>query len=229
MSPGNRGFRGHATFLHFPGGELPGFLVNVNGAGIREALRLILDYEFSQPDILLLEELEVHLHPGLEVAMMQYLLSISDSCQIFVTTHSTNFIESETSQNIYFVAKQKATSISNLNWGDVVDKVPAELGIQLSSLFMFEVLVFVEGKTDESVLRRFAETLGYNINKNSVGFINMEGIRNFGNFAVNDVLEFLKSRGLDLFFVADRDEKDKNIVELFKNRIGGYANLVVQP
>lgn len=94
---------------------------------------------------------------------------------------------------------------------------------------MFEVLVFVEGKTDEAVLRRLAETLEYNINKNSVGFIHMEGIRNFGNFAVNDVLEFLKTRGLDLYFVADRDEKDKDTVDLFKNKIGGHANLALTP
>jgi len=49
------------------------FLVQVNGAGIREALRLILDYEFRQPDILLVEEPEIHLHPALEVSMMRYL------------------------------------------------------------------------------------------------------------------------------------------------------------
>jgi putative ATP-dependent endonuclease of the OLD family len=57
--------------------DVDDFLVQVNGSGVREALRLILDYEFERPDILMVEEPEVHLHPALEIAMMQYLRRIS--------------------------------------------------------------------------------------------------------------------------------------------------------
>ncbi len=40
--------------------------MEANGAGIREALRIILDLELERPAFALIEEPEVHLHPGLE-------------------------------------------------------------------------------------------------------------------------------------------------------------------
>jgi putative ATP-dependent endonuclease of OLD family len=56
--------------------DVDNFLVQVNGAGIREALRLILDYEFLKPEILLIEEPEVHLHPGLETRACSHYYNI---------------------------------------------------------------------------------------------------------------------------------------------------------
>jgi AAA ATPase domain len=82
------------------------FLVQVNGAGVREALRLILDYEFERPNILLVEEPEIHLHPALELGMMRYLKTIGRECQIFVTTHSTNFLDTAEMRNVYLTANK---------------------------------------------------------------------------------------------------------------------------
>ncbi len=76
------------------------FLVQANGAGIREALRLILDYEFAQPAILLVEEPEIHLHPALEISMMRYLKRVGTQNQIFITTHSTNFLDTAEMKNV---------------------------------------------------------------------------------------------------------------------------------
>jgi len=69
------------------------FVAEVNGSGIKEALRVVLDAEFGSPNILLVEEPEVHLHPGLERSLMQYLLESTRRRQVFITTHSTNFID----------------------------------------------------------------------------------------------------------------------------------------
>jgi putative ATP-dependent endonuclease of OLD family len=45
--------------------DVDNFLVQVNGSGIKEALRLLLDVELGKPTIMLIEEPEIHLHPGL--------------------------------------------------------------------------------------------------------------------------------------------------------------------
>jgi putative ATP-dependent endonuclease of the OLD family len=85
--------------------DVDNFLVELNGSGIREALRLILDTTFEEPDILLVEEPEIHLHPGLETAMMRFLKEISKRCQVCITTHSTNFLDSGDYQRVYLVTK----------------------------------------------------------------------------------------------------------------------------
>jgi putative ATP-dependent endonuclease of the OLD family len=81
--------------------DVDDFLVEANGAGIREALRIVLDFEFEHPQVLLIQEPEIHLHPGLETSMLSYLRRVSETCQVFITTHSTNFLESSDVGNIY--------------------------------------------------------------------------------------------------------------------------------
>jgi hypothetical protein len=218
-----------------PAGRLPtmaeldvdDFLVQANGSGIREALRLILDFEFERPDILLLEEPEVHLHPALEIAMMQYLRKISARCQIFLTTHSTNFLDIADLRNVYLVTKNGTTHAQLLNVEEAEEAIPQELGIRLSSLFMYDRLVFVEGPSDEQVLRTFAATLGLNLSRTGVGFVTTGGARNFTHYANAATLAFLSKRRVRLYFVLDRDERDMPEVEKLKQQLGGLGELKV--
>jgi hypothetical protein len=201
--------------------------VQANGSGIREALRLILDFEFERPDILLLEEPEVHLHPALEIAMMQYLRKISARCQIFLTTHSTNFLDIADLRNVYLVTKNGTTHAQLLNVEEAEEAIPQELGIRLSSLFMYDRLVFVEGPSDEQVLRTFAATLGLNLSRTGVGFVTTGGARNFTHYANAATLAFLSKRRVRLYFVLDRDERDMPEVEKLKQQLGGLGELKV--
>lgn len=205
-------FRGknNPTRRHEPEAELDvdQFLVQLNGAGIREALRLILDYEFGRPDVLLVEEPEIHLHPALETSMMRYLRGISHDCQVLITTHSTNFIDTAEMRNVYLVSKTTSTSVQRVSIEEAEQLIPKELGVRLSSLFMFDRLVFVEGPSDEEVLREWATTLGINLGRANVGFVAMGGVRNFAHYATQNTLDFLRRRNVQLWFVIDRDERD---------------------
>jgi putative ATP-dependent endonuclease of the OLD family len=207
--------------------DVDDFLVQANGSGIREALRLILDFEFERPDILLLEEPEVHLHPALEIAMMQYLRKISERCQIFLTTHSTNFLDIADLRNVYLIKKNGTTHAQLLNVEEAEEAIPQELGIRLSSLFMYDRLVFVEGPSDEQVLRAFASTLGLNLSRTGVGFVTTGGARNFTHYANAATLAFLSKRRVKLHFVLDRDEKDMPEIEKLKHQLGDLGDLRV--
>jgi putative ATP-dependent endonuclease of the OLD family len=145
--------------------DVDDFLVQVNGSGVREALRLVLDVEFERPHILLVEEPEIHLHPALEIAMMRYLRSVSADTQVFVTTHSTNFLDTTDIQTVYLVSKAAATVVERLSLTDMDTSISRELGIRLSSVFMYDKLVFVEGTTDELVLRELAAKIGVNLSQ----------------------------------------------------------------
>jgi putative ATP-dependent endonuclease of OLD family len=95
--------------------DIDRFLVDANGAGVREALRLILDLELKKPQLLLLEEPEAHLHPGLEHAVYSYLRERSQTVQMIVTTHSTNFVDSVSFQNIYLVSRDPSGQSRPIN------------------------------------------------------------------------------------------------------------------
>jgi putative ATP-dependent endonuclease of OLD family len=205
------------------------FLVEANGAGVREALRLVLDLELKKPQLLLLEEPEVHLHPGLEHAVYSYLRDRSQAVQMFVTTHSTNFVDSVSFQNIYLVSRDRSarSTVERLDSGDEALRIPAELGLRLSTVFMYDRLLFVEGPSDEAVLRELAKTLDADFARANIGFVQMGGIRNFVHFAAQGTIDLLARRRIRLGFVADRDERDDLEVQKMVKRLGQSAGLKV--
>jgi predicted ATP-dependent endonuclease of OLD family len=203
--------------------DVDNFLVEVNGSGIREALRIVLDIEFEHPNILLIEEPEIHLHPSLETSMMRYLKRVSPDCQVFIATHSTNFLDTGEMKNVYLVSKPDSTRIQLLDYEEAEAQIPRELGIRLSSLFMFDRLVFVEGPSDETILREWASTLRVNLSKSNVGFIHMEGARNFTHFATKATLSVLTKRQVQMWFIMDRDERDDAEIDKLKEIAGENA------
>jgi len=203
------------------------FLVQVNGAGIREALRLLLDYEFSKPDILLVEEPEIHLHPALETSMMRYMKKMGEESQIFITTHSTNFLDTAEMRNVYLVSKNGETNVQLINMSEAQESIPRELGIRLSAVFMFDRLVFVEGPTDEDVLREWASILNINLAQMSVSFVPMGGVRNLAAYATEQTISFLSKRQVRLWFVIDRDERDEAEVQKLIGSLGNRVKTCV--
>lgn len=200
--------------------DVDNFLVQANGSGVKEALRLMLNIELDSPDIILVEEPEIHLHPALEMSVMRYLRKKSETTQIFLTTHSTNFIDSGDYSSIQFVKKITSTKSSLLTAEDASEILPKELGLRPSTLFMFDKLLFVEGSSDEAVLREWATTLRHDLSRTGVGFINIEGSRNVKHFAAQKTADFLSRRGVDLWFLLDRDEHNENELLMLQRQIG---------
>lgn len=208
--------------------DIDDFLAEANGAGIREALRIILDIELNAPELVLIEEPEVHLHPGLEHALYMYLRDKSE-VQMFVTTHSTNFVDSISFQNIYLISRdsQSHTSCSGIGEQDAAGQIPAELGLRLSTVFMFDRLVFVEGPSDEAVLRELASELEVDLARASVGFVQMGGVRNLSHFAAEGMIDLLTRRQVTMKFVIDRDERNHDDIVRLKEKLGPRADLMV--
>jgi putative ATP-dependent endonuclease of the OLD family len=205
--------------------DVDDFLIQVNGSGIREALRLILDTEFEKPHLLLVEEPEIHLHPALETSIMSYLRTVSQGLQVFVTTHSTNFLDTGNFQNVFLVSKDTSTHVTPLTIAEAQEKLPSELGIRLSSLFMFDQIIFVEGPSDEQIIRELARSLGINFGRLNVGFIQMRGVRNIGHYAAAEVISFLTKRQARLHFLVDGDEANSVHFKRLTEEFGKNAQL----
>jgi ABC-type cobalamin/Fe3+-siderophores transport system ATPase subunit len=207
--------------------DVDDFLVEANGSGIREALRLILDVAFQRPQLLLVEEPEVHLHPALEIEMMRYLKEISAETQVFISTHSTYFLDTADMTNVYLTTKNASTRIELVNMEAAEAKIPNELGIRLSALFMFDRVVFIEGPSDEGIIREIASLIGVNLSRAGVGFISMGGARNFTHFAAQTILAFLSKRRVKVWFIIDRDERDENDVARLEEKAKDGAEVYV--
>jgi putative ATP-dependent endonuclease of OLD family len=207
--------------------DVDDFLVQANGSGIRESLRLILDNEFEHPSLLLIEEPEVHLHPALEASMMRYLQSISSVCQVFLTTHSTNFLDTAELTNVYLITKSDSTKAELLDIDAAETVLPRELGLRMSSLFMYDRLVFVEGRTDEAIIREWASLLRINLSQSNVGFVPMGGARNFSHYAASATLAFLSKRNVKSWILLDRDERDAPEIDRLKGIAGKFATVNV--
>jgi len=211
--------------------DVDNFIVEANGAGIRESLRLILDLELKKPELLLVEEPEVHLHPGLARVMSAYLREKSQDIQMFVTTHSTEFVDSVAFQNAYLISRdvRYKTICQSISSSDGPLLLSTELGLRLSTVFMFDRLVFVEGPSDEAVLRSVAKNLGIDLTKSNIGFVHMTGVRNFAHFAAQATLDLLSRRQIGMWFITDRDERDDEEVKKMMAKLGNRATLKVLP
>jgi putative ATP-dependent endonuclease of the OLD family len=81
------------------------------------------------------------------------------------------------------------TLIEALALKEAEAKIPIELGIRLSSLFMYDRLVFVEGPSDELMIREFCNKLSVNLSRGNVGFILLRGIGNLSYYAAKCLTE----------------------------------------
>ena len=209
--------------------DVDNFLAEANGAGIREALRMILDLELEPAEIVLIEEPEVHLHPGLEFVVHSYLQEKSKTKQFFLTTHSTNFVDAVSPQHIYLISRdsQGISSCESLAADDASVKIPTELGIRLSTVFMFDRIVFVEGPSDELILREFARKIAIDLNASNVAFVHMGGVANFTHYAAHATLDILSRRRVRMWFIVDRDERNEAEINKMVGRLDGRAVLKV--
>lgn len=189
--------------------DIDDFLVDMNGAGIRESLRLVLDLEFKKPEIVLIEEPEVHLHYGLERKLFNHLINIAKDKQIFLTTHSTGFVDTSEANNVFLVRKNETTEASKLSNTDLTDML-SELGISVSSLLLAKALIFVEGPSDEFIIRGYFDSVHPELSYADIGFVKMGGVGNYRYYANSSALEILSNRGLETTFIIDSDSLSEN-------------------
>ena len=176
-----------------------------------------------------IEEPEVHLHPGLSRGLARYLREKSADSQLFVTTHSTDYVDSVFFKNVYLIYRntERKTACELVEGDDAITRIPAELGLRPSTLFMFDRLLFVEGASDEAIFRELARKLDIDLSKRNIGFVHMGGVRNFAHFAAEVTLDIFSRRRILLWFVADRDERDDTEVNRMMERLGKRARLIV--
>lgn len=132
------------------------------GGGEQEVLYLLHSL-VSDDYIFGIEEPESHLHPELSKNLFRTIKDVSEEKQIFITTHSSIFVDRANLKNVILVAidgdgKTNVEQVSEEN----VYKVIEELGIKPSDIFDDDVVIFVEGEADVGIFKAFVATLKRN-------------------------------------------------------------------
>lgn len=143
------------------------------GTGFRRLL-MVAYFEYlatkseNTHQIYAIEEPETYLHPSLQVDLLNSLLTISESAQVFITTHSPIFAGATQTSNIIVVSKENSISqyFTSTDEGEILPKIVSELGIKPNYNLVtadYQKVVFVEGANDVRFWQLAIEKIsGYN-------------------------------------------------------------------
>ena len=138
-------------------GAEPEFGLSRMANGMLSALRVLLQVASARPgDIVVLDEPELHLHPGALRAMLAELRAAATSCQLLVATHSPAVLDERFLDAIVLHESGRQPRIlPSTQVRGALDAVGA-LG---SDALLHDAIVWVEGAHDQNFLRRIFELL----------------------------------------------------------------------
>ena len=168
----------------------------------------------SKNQIFALEEPETYLHPSLQNDLLSSILTISETSQFFITTHSPIFAGATKDSNILIVRKKNSISkyFNYQNEDDIINSVIEELGVQpdFNLLKSARFIVFVEGKGDVHFITNFARTvINKELEEDGI-IVTIGGGSSLKNYADLDLFKKLSNGQSDKYAVLlDGDNGDE--------------------
>ncbi len=179
------------------------------GTGIKRLLMLsAFEYFFEKGKniIFAIEEPETYLHPEQQRKLLSFLKEKSKKNQIFISTHSPNFIDNSNieSMNLVTKTKDKGTEIKKLG-KDNKYKVIYELGFKLSDVLQADLIVFTEGPSDIHIFKTFMEKCNHHPEKFNISFLSLGG-DTARHINIDDLIKINKN----FVIILDSEKKAKN-------------------
>lgn len=150
------------------------------GSGFHQTLTLLAFFYGYKPTTILLDEPDAHLHVNLQREILDYFKNqkaIERNTQFLIATHAEEFIRGVDVRQIISLLdsipkRVEATPAILTAMADVSNLEITQLSLSESN---YPVILYVEGETDERLLRGFATSLGKQDNLNKVCFRVMGG------------------------------------------------------
>ena len=211
------------------------FPINIEyeGTGLDQLLIIIWRIATSDPNtIWLLDEPELHLHPGAEKLLYDFLREeVRRGKQVIVATHSMVFMHKSAFDEITLLLPNEGftimASLANLV---LAEKESSKTENETARDVLFNALgydpvfalepkcvVMVEGKTDEHVIKTWAKNLCTHVDDKSVMYIPVGDKKKVEQFS--PILTYALS-GKNTVIVLDNDDEDPEDV---KNRVLDHA------
>ncbi|BDB56560.1 ATP-dependent nuclease [Flavobacterium ammonificans] len=177
-----------------------------------------------------IEEPEIYLYPQAQRALYKSFQNISETSQIFYTSHNPNFIDASRAYEIEMVYKtaedgtintQKNTHYINIVQADKERfKIFTQFNTERNEIFFAKKVVLVEGDSDKIFYQTISEKLwGIDLDKNGVSILSCGGKGGVSYFT-----GLCKAMGIENFFsIWDSDEElaKPQLLEGIKNEDKG--------
>jgi len=208
----------HPSYVRIDEGDLP-LPLELRGGGDQELLALL--YHLTDDDsILAIEEPELHLHPRLARKVFQLIKETSARRQIFITTHSTIFVDSAELEHTWIVRKEdKETKVYRVGGIEDLKMLLLDLGVKPSDIFMSEAIIFVEGPSDKVVFTQWGDKMGVDLRSPKISIIQTKG-KSRGKYYIEVFHEACQAANVQYFWILDKDaEKDEEVRKFVRKGI----------
>jgi ABC-type branched-subunit amino acid transport system ATPase component len=174
-----------------------------SGGGNQEFL-ILMRYLSEGNFMFGVEEPELHLHPQLARRVFDVFKKMSEENQIFLSTHSTIFVDQAELTNTWIVKKRgKETNIDRIKSDEDLRRILFELGVRPSDIFFSNGVVFVEGPSDRDVYTTLADKIGIDFRKIQVAIIPTYG-KSSGRYHLRVWTDVAKNANIPYFMVLDK-------------------------
>lgn len=121
------------------------------GLGLQDLLVILYFALAPQPEVVLIEEPESHLHPAMQRQLLSFLRERTNK-QYFLTTHSNVFANKAFVDRVFFTTFDGIISVSDeTSRASILE----DLGYSVTDNLLSDLVILVEGPTDKPVIEEF--------------------------------------------------------------------------
>lgn len=197
--------------------EQDGVILDINdmGSGFKYFLLIISKILLSKPKIVLMDEPDLNMHPGLVRQLVSYLRNI-ENVQFVISSHNETFVNEFEEENIrHIYAKNPFSTHSEPLLESTLDSLIDDLGVNMtnfgkSRIIESKMIILFEGH-DRKYVKKLIEKKGL-IHK--INSLNIYYDRTSGNRLIDyHILDKINGAQIPVLLVRDRDEYDTAFIE----------------
>lgn len=145
------------------------------GSGFHQTLTLLAFLYGYHPTTLLLDEPDAHLHVNLQREILDYFKkkAIERNTQFLIATHAEEFVRGVDASQIYSLLQREARRIESTP--QVLRAMAEVSNEEITRLMASPFILYVEGESDERILRAWADQCGAQAAMDKVCFKAMGG------------------------------------------------------
>jgi len=145
------------------------------GSGFHQTLTLLAFLYGYKPTTILLDEPDAHLHVNLQREILDYFRKMSGdrNIQFLIATHAEELIKGVDANRVVSLLQHRP--IRESSKPDILGAMANVSNLEVNQLRSSPYLVYVEGDTDERIIRAWGRTLGVETKLGKVCFRPMRG------------------------------------------------------